>query len=234
MFRKWFCVILYIEHQNFFTYIFAGVPSNVMQRHIPSSRPTHGPSRVTSSASVPFVHHSSPPCSTTPAQPPLIFPITPPTGNLRASGEIRAPAPHLQRFRPSSSMPSTSVSSVVPQGMLPIQQVQINLPTASASVPHVRTTSPSIPHVPMTSPLIPHAPSRYDCGRQAEVTGRTRERLFNDNNQPGGPPSLLPRLNFRSLDLSQFESRVNGGGGVAANVAGSGIATDVVCLSDDD
>lgn len=118
--------------------------------------------------------------------------------------------------------------------MLPIQQVQINLPTASASVPHVRTTSPSIPHVPMTSPLIPHAPSRYDCGRQAEVTGRTRERLFNDNNQPGGPPSLLPRLNFRSLDLSQFESRVNGGGGVAANVAGSGIATDVVCLSDDD
>ncbi|KAI8573642.1 hypothetical protein RHMOL_Rhmol01G0293000 [Rhododendron molle] len=209
-----------------------GVPSNVMQQHILSSRPTHGPSRVTSSASGPFVYHSSPPCSTTPAQPPLIVPITPPTGNLRASGEIRAPAPHLQRFRPSSSMPSTSVSSVVPQGMFPIQQVQINLPTASASVPHVRTTSPSIPHAPMTSPLIPHAPSRYDCGWQAEVTGRTRERLFDDNNQPGGPPSLLPQLNFRSL--SQFVSRVNGGGGVAANVAGSDIATDVVCLSDDD
>ncbi|XP_058217569.1 helicase protein MOM1-like isoform X2 [Rhododendron vialii] len=211
-----------------------GVPSNVMPQHIPSSRPAHGPSRVTGSASVPFVRHSSPPCSTTPARPPLIVPITPPTGNLRASGEIRAPAPHLQRFRPSSSMPSTSISSVVPQGMLPIQQVQINLPTASASVPHVRTTSPSVPHVPMTSPLIHHPPSRYDCGRQAEVSGRTRERLFDDNNQPGGLPSLLPPLNFRALDLSQFVSRVNGRGGVAANVAGSGIATDVVCLSDDD
>lgn len=189
-----------------------------------SSRPALGPSRVTSSASMSFVHHTSPPCPTTPARPPLIAPITPPTGNLRASGELRAPAPHLQRFRPSSSMPSTSISSVVPQGMLPFQHVQRNLPTASASVPHV----------PTTNPLIPHAPSLYDHGQQAEVTGRTREILFDNNNQPGGPSNLLPPLNFGSLDLSQFGSRVNGGGDLAANVADSGTATDIVCLSDDD
>lgn len=61
--------------------------------------------------------------------------------------------------------------------------------------------------------------------------------LFHMNNQPGAnPPNILsPRPDLSSsidaLDVSQFGS---GGGDGMVNLASSGVATDVVCLSDDD
>lgn len=61
--------------------------------------------------------------------------------------------------------------------------------------------------------------------------------LFHMNNQPGAnPPNILsPRpdlsSSFDALDVSQFGSE---GGDGMVNLARSGVATDVVCLSDDD
>ena len=63
----------------------------------------------------------------TPTRPPNISSISPPTGNLQIGSEIRAPAPHLQPFRPATSMSTNSLPS------LPRQQAPGNTATTRAA-----------------------------------------------------------------------------------------------------
>ncbi|KAL6979347.1 hypothetical protein U1Q18_021013 [Sarracenia purpurea var. burkii] len=99
----------------------------------------------------------------------------------------------------------------------PIQQPQRNL----------LTTSPSVPP--------PQPPAQHQPG----VTGGIREILI-DVESGAHPPNILPSMpylgpNFGSLDVSQFGAPGGGGGsGIIDSVIKSGVATDIVCLSDDE
>ncbi|KAL9392962.1 hypothetical protein Peur_012247 [Populus x canadensis] len=79
--------------------------------------------------------HCSALFSATPTRPPHISSISPTTSNLQVGTEIRAPAPHLQHFRPSASITATSLSSF-PSGILQ----------------HVPTTSPTLSEFPSLAP----------------------------------------------------------------------------------
>ncbi|KAF7121226.1 hypothetical protein RHSIM_Rhsim13G0096400 [Rhododendron simsii] len=182
-------------------------------------------SQQTTAPPLQIVHNPSALFSSMPNRPPLITPIGPSPGNLQTASERRAPAPHLQPFRPP---PSTSAR---------------NLPIASPTVPHL---VPSQPPPPPPSPM-PPAYRSYNTAPHPEVAGGSpslhnpslsaMSLLFHMNNQPGAnPPNILsPRpdlsSSFDALDISQFGS---GGGDGMVNLASSAVATDVVCLSDDD
>lgn len=174
-----------------------------------------------------IVHHSSALFSSMPNRPPLISPVSPSPGNLQTASDRRAPAPHLQPFKPPSS---TSART---------------LPIASPSVPHL---VPSQLRPPPPPPMPPsYRSGLHDRTSQPEVAGglpslnksslSAMGLLFHVNNQPGAnPPTVLqppPALSssFDALDMSRFGS---GGGNGMVNLAGSSAATDVVCLSDDD
>ncbi|XP_058199863.1 uncharacterized protein LOC131314930 isoform X5 [Rhododendron vialii] len=184
-------------------------------------------SQQTTAPPLQIVHHSSALFSSMPNRPPLISPIGPSPGNLQTASERRAPAPHLQPFRPP---PSTSAR---------------NLPIASPTVPHLVPSQP--PPLP-PSPMPPtYRSGLYNTAPHPEVAGglpslhnpslSAMSLLFHMNNQPGAnPPNILsPRpdlsSSFDALDISQFGS---GGGDGMVNLASSGVATGVVCLSDDD
>ncbi|GFZ17881.1 hypothetical protein Acr_26g0011500 [Actinidia rufa] len=211
------------------------VASNLMQQ-AQSSQVAPRPSLVTSSAPVvpgstsqdttapplQVVHHPSALFSSGPARPPLIAPITPRTGNSHMVGELRAPAPHLQAFRPPSSVPATGIASQ-PRG-LPRHQAPISFPI----------TSPSVPIIPSKS-LPPTPPMYYGRAPQPEVIGglpsiqnsslSAMGLLVHVNNQPGAnPPNILPPLpdfssGFGSLDLSQFGAPGVGGVNVDSGVS---------------
>ncbi|KAA8544079.1 hypothetical protein F0562_021744 [Nyssa sinensis] len=221
--------------------------------HHSSSHPVPRPSPVTGSSSVgppaathqtavppiQVAHHSLALFSSTPTRPPHISPITPPTGNPPVIREVRAPAPHIQPFRPSTSS-STNIPSL-PHGMLSHQAPSI-----------MPTTSPPVPQLPpKPPPLLPPPPLTYysgSCIRPPcpEIAGgfptlqnlssSALELLMDVDNRPGAhTPNLVPpRLdldsNFNSLDSSELRTM----GSVEINLAHSSVATDVVCLSDDD
>uniref|UniRef100_A0A5B7AM86 Putative helicase protein MOM1 isoform X1 n=1 Tax=Davidia involucrata TaxID=16924 RepID=A0A5B7AM86_DAVIN len=222
------------------------VPSSFMPqlRQLSSSHPTQRPSSITGSSSigppaatqphVQVVHHSS---ALFPSiAPPLISPMTPSTANPQLIGGIRAPAPHIQPFRPSTSIMSTtsSIPSLLPHGM----------PT------HMPSTSLSVPQLPPRPPLPPSSPPPTYHSRP-EITGgfpalhhnsslSALELLMEVDNRPGPhPPNVLPPppdlgSNFDS-ELGALRSSTSIGVNLAhSRVANSGVATDVVCLSDDD
>lgn len=64
-----------------------------------------------------------------PSRPPLISSITPSSGNPRLGCDIRTPAPHLQSFRPSMSVPAASPS--------PVLSGRPNMSSYSSSLTHV-------------------------------------------------------------------------------------------------
>ncbi|GFS30895.1 hypothetical protein Acr_00g0014630 [Actinidia rufa] len=239
-------------------------PSNFMQQpRMTSLHPGPRPSPATCLASdvspaatqkataplpVHVVRHSSPLLSSMPVRPPLISPITPSTGNRQVTGEIRAPAPHLQPFRPSSPMSATSIPSF-PRGF-PNQR---NLPTITPSAPEVPSRPPPPPPRPQ-----PPAPSFLPFPSMSAANISLFPRGFpiqqvQANFPPTSmsntlvyqsllasyinphPPNISPPLpdmvsGFVSPDLPRFG--VPGSG--VANVTSSVVATDIVCLSDDD
>ncbi|KAL6954184.1 hypothetical protein U1Q18_046891 [Sarracenia purpurea var. burkii] len=234
------------------------VPSNFMQQFHPrpdlattSSSPVVSASASQQTAAPPppmqVPHHSLAHFSSMQTRPPLIVPITPTSGNLQTVGEIRSPAPHLQPFRPSSSMAATIIPS------LPRGSPSLNLPITSPSVLlgpfQPALPPPSPPLMPPSLPL-PTLPTHHS-GHQPAITGGGLSSFQNSslsalgllvhlNNQPGAhPPNILPPLpdmssNFGSLDLSEFGAPSSGRGSGRLNWASSDVATNVVYLSDDD
>ena len=187
--------------------------------------------------SVQAFNHSSSVFPSIPTRPPNISPISPPTGNLQVGSEIRAPAPHLQPFRPTS-MSATNLPSL-PRG-LPNQQAPCNPTTTPTSLPYLshRGAAPTYQsgaysrgqrHLPNSSL------SALELHKALPNSSLSAlELLVHVDGQPGANSLTLPRptelfSNFDSLNISEFgtsSTRVN-----AVRTSGG---TDIVCLSDDD
>jgi len=124
----------------------AEITSSAVQQLLRQSQPTAQRPPIVASSGVsadghqtsPSLSPPSPPlevvrCSSllsgTPTRPPHIGSISPITNNLQLGSGIRAPAPHLQPFRPSASISTTGLSSFL-HGMQS-QQVPSTSPTLS-------------------------------------------------------------------------------------------------------
>ncbi|KAL7173695.1 hypothetical protein ACSBR2_033030 [Camellia fascicularis] len=212
-------------------------PVQVMQHPSPPLQVVHH-----TSPPAQVVHHPSPPVQVV-HHPSVLFSSMPtgppPTVNLQVVSEIRAPAPHLQPFRPSSSMsPITSL----PHG-LPSQHIPRNHRTTSLAVPLAPPRPPTPP--PPQPPT--HRYGDYERNLRTEFTGgllglqnsslSAMGLLAAFDNQRGAcPPNFLPPLpdfssNFGALDGALGSEGDSG----RINLAPSGVeATDIVCLSDDD
>ncbi|XP_052187157.1 helicase protein MOM1 isoform X2 [Diospyros lotus] len=204
-------------------------------------------SQPTAAPPVQVVHPSSALLSGMSCRPPHIIPSCP---SFPVSGEIRAPAPHLQPFRSSASSSSApAINEISLQQWLPSQQSQRNLSTASLSVSRVASRSPPLPP-PLPPPPATNHSGNHDRGLQPEVMGGglpslqnsslpVSGSLINGDNQPGGrEQNILPSVSDMSLINTSLDlSRVvpsGSEGGNRGNLGPSGVAVDIVCLSDDD
>ncbi|KAL0457017.1 UNVERIFIED_CONTAM: hypothetical protein Slati_1040900 [Sesamum latifolium] len=189
-----------------------------------SVRPSQVVGQNVASPPVQVVQNAAALFSGTSSRPPVISAITP-ARNPRVGGEMRVRAPHLQPFRPSvaTSLPvSPSVSQLQPELMLPSQPVQPPPPPAPRlPLTNLVSQNGSSPHGGLPTPPNP-SPS-------------TVRMVMDMDHQPPVPrirtSSPLPEIcsTFRSLELADLESL----GDVQGNQT-SAVATDVVCLSDDD
>ncbi|KAG8371313.1 hypothetical protein BUALT_Bualt13G0074700 [Buddleja alternifolia] len=160
------------------------------------------------------------------SRPPLISAITPSPNPTRLSGEIRSAAPHLQPFRPTSSTHSATSPSLFqsrPHSQPVILQPPPPPPSPPRPLPPPRVQSTNfVSQSGIPSPSIPNLSS-------LELVKEMDRRAFMHDNRPSSP---LPEIcsNFSSLELSDLETL----GNVQGNQTSTAIATDVVCLSDDD
>lgn len=189
-----------------------------------------------------------------PARPPQISAITPSIGGLRVGGEIRAPAPHLQPFRPPACTSGASISCL--PCTIPSQQVPVNLPATSVSFSSVLTQQPMqlpsqfsqqnpSPPPPPSPPSAAPPPNRSNMSSQPESevqlgchnpTLSAVELLMDIDNQAGGHlPNILQHLAGSGLNTNALDPSVTKAlGKVNSSVITPAIASDVVCLSDDE
>ncbi|KAF5182778.1 Chromodomain-helicase-dna-binding protein [Thalictrum thalictroides] len=155
-----------------------------------------------------------------------------PFGNHHIRTEMRAPAPHLQRFRPTTSMQAPSLSPL--SCVLPGQRSLSN-PTSASSV-----------HPQRTPPQPTHMPGPFNRTHQSENMAAFRSshhsslsalelRMDVERHPSPNPPNLLPPLQ----DCGQIiNARDAAGlkitGGLREPSVRTGTAADVVYLSDDD
>ncbi|XP_027085680.1 uncharacterized protein [Coffea arabica] len=216
-------------------------------------------SQQTAMPPVQSLHRSSGLFPSVPARPPQISAITPSTGGVRVSGEKRAPAPHLQPFRPPGCTSAAASSSCIP-GNIPNQQVPINLPARSVSLPPVPNQQPlPLPSQfllqqnpsPPTQPTAALQPSRIsqavsssrpsqpESGVQPGCYNPSQsavELLMDIDNQAGGHlPTILQHLAGSGLNTSMLDPSVTRApGNVDRSLKLPAVASDVVCLSDDE
>ncbi|XP_016651691.1 PREDICTED: helicase protein MOM1-like isoform X3 [Prunus mume] len=153
-----------------------------------------------------------------PTRPPHISSISSP-GIPQGAGEIRAPAPHLQPFRPSTSMSN--------------QQLHSNLLATSPSYTHI----PRLP--PPTQQSVPHNRAHHPESAGGDLAAlrslSALGLLMNMNSRAGAnPPGSLPsQPTLVSNHQSSLSEPPNTSGACVNPVHTSG-STDIVCLSDDD
>ncbi|KAE9585765.1 putative DNA helicase chromatin remodeling SNF2 family [Lupinus albus] len=140
------------------------------------------------------------------SRPPLINSVSSPLGGLQAGGEIRAPAPHLRPYSPSTSVPATTLPAP-PRG-IPRQPAPSNIPASSA-----------FSHGPPRSRPTTYQ-SDHHLGRRPDNAGG----LPSANLSPVDLPNVRPQM---SHDTSLNPSRVR-------TINSSQEAPDFVYLSDDD
>lgn len=178
------------------------------------------------------VQHSSALFSGTPTRPPHISSISPSPSNLQVGSEIRAPAPHLQPFRPSTSLSTTSISSLS-RGM-PSQQVPSNSPTS----PTLSQLPSRLP--PCTPQSVPHNRAHYQetagilptLSSASPPAFELQKDLANQTStNPIQPCNLPPLTDVGSNPNPLVQSEHNPLNSTRKNPA---CPTEVVCLSDDD
>ncbi|KAI4322283.1 hypothetical protein L6164_021994 [Bauhinia variegata] len=188
-------------------------------------------------------------------RPPLINSISPSSGNLQVSSEIRAPAPHLHPYRLSTPMPATGVPTL-PNGM-PIQQAPANIAAIPPSFPQLRPPRPTLPtsqcpsNIAPTPPSFPqlrprptpptnqsdphnrgHRSDRADGLRTANLSSMELTLDAIAKSQSGTNLSNTPRLSDGvTLNRSHFGTSDSG---TQVNSVHQGTSPDIVCLSDDD
>ncbi|KAK4358729.1 hypothetical protein RND71_020958 [Anisodus tanguticus] len=195
------------------------------------------------------VSHSTTFTAGTVTRPPLISAITPSRGNHRLGGDVRAPAPHLQRFKAPTSTP-VSGSSTLPNGMQGHPR-PVYVAASSPSLPQLASLRSTLQNQ-VQPPIVQQVPVNLsDSGNMSLDHGlgglpaiqnpslSARELLLEmENRSRANIPNFMPPLpdigcNFDSLDLSDFHSL----GSVQRGSISSETATNVsgvVCLSDDD
>ncbi|KAJ1409234.1 SNF2-like, N-terminal domain superfamily [Sesbania bispinosa] len=157
---------------------------------------------------------------------PPINSVPSPSGNDHTGGEIRAPAPHLQPYRPPTSVPASSLPSL-PLGM-PSQPAPSNIPAASPSFSH----GPPRP-IPTAYQSDRHMGHRPDsaCGLATPNLPAMDLRVNARGQSSTNLPNVLPRVSdVPSVNLSRFGTS----GSVLANSSHQAPSQDLVCLSDDD
>ncbi|KAK8679008.1 hypothetical protein V6N13_144480 [Hibiscus sabdariffa] len=173
--------------------------------------------------------------SGTPTRPPRISTISSSTVNPQMATEIRAPAPHLQPFRPSSSISPSSLP--LHSGGMSSQQSQRNHPAASLSL--CQSYVNSLGHR--------QASTTGQSGRnQHEIAGgftappnsrspslNVLKGVIDQSGASANPPAfLLPDCSSRLATRFHQESHVPSSRSYSSQPSRG--ATDIVCLSDDD
>ncbi|XP_059291785.1 uncharacterized protein LOC132045248 isoform X3 [Lycium ferocissimum] len=196
-----------------------------------ANRSVHSGETTSRSASVAVSSLSSQPAAVirsttfsagTVTRPPFISAITPSRGNHRLGGEVRAPAPHLQRFKGPASIPVSS-SSILPNGM-PGHPRPVYVTASSPSLPQLASLQSTLQNQ-VQLPIVQQVPVNLsNSGNMSLDHGRgglpaiqnpslsARELLqAMENRSHAHRPSFMPPLpdvgcNFGSLDLSDFHS----------------------------
>ncbi|KAE9593187.1 hypothetical protein Lal_00028925 [Lupinus albus] len=154
---------------------------------------------------------------------PNINSISSPSGNPQANGEMRAPAPHLQPYRPSTAVPSPSLGTI-PHG--------VSSHPAPGNIP---VTFSTFSHQPATYQSDPHSGHRpVNLAALPTTNVPAMDLRMGANSQSGiNMQNVLQRMaNMAIWNKSRF---VTNSSSMPANSAPhQTTSSDVVCLSDDD
>lgn len=210
----------------------SGAPGSSQQQVIYASSPqvAERPASMPGPSSAP---PTAPPVQTV-HQPSALFSSNPfrsqlsqvhlPSGNHQIRSELRAPAPHLQPFRPVTSMSTPSFSSpTVHPGQQPLGN------PATTSPIHSQPT---------------HMSGSFSRVQQSDNPGGVRTtqnhslsalKILTDMERHPSPRPQTPLLPTLQA-IAQFKETWNTPEHRTTNIRGSGTGTagDVVCLSDDD
>ncbi|KAL4335632.1 hypothetical protein GQ457_07G034500 [Hibiscus cannabinus] len=164
-------------------------------------------------------------------RPPHISAISSSIGNLQIGTEVRAPAPHLQPFRPSSSISPSSFP--LRSGGMSVLQAHNNHPAASLSLCQ-SYVSPNVYRKASTTAQSGRTQHEIARGLTAPPNSRlTSLDVSMGVNDPSGananPPGFL-----LSNSSSRSAARFHGESHLPSSQSNSAQATDIVCLSDDD
>ncbi|KAJ4977738.1 hypothetical protein NE237_008518 [Protea cynaroides] len=213
-----------------------GMPTSFMQQLFQMSSPQHAqrPASLSGSPAAPplqVVHQSSALFSSNPVRQHM-SPVVPPAGNLQVASELRAPAPHLQSFRPSASMSATSIQPVAHP--IPSQQPLGNAASTSSMMQQLASRAPT--HLSGPSSRSQQLESSVGLGGFNNSSLSALELLLDVGNHPGSnQPSLLqPLPDLSPISGAWDPSELTTHGSLRGAAARTDPTADVVCISDDD
>ncbi|MED6158035.1 hypothetical protein PIB30_028963 [Stylosanthes scabra] len=208
--------------QQLLQYITQRIASQPPQVGSPSCGPPIGRSQTVTPPPPRSTYNTTGVFSSAPARLPHPHPMPSSSVNVQASGEIRAPAPHLQPYRPSTPVPASGPGTA-PPGM-PTQP-------ASSNISFVPLSFPSQPALQLPRH---HQPDPRRGPSPVSAGGLLPPNSSANNQSDKNAPNILPRLSH----LASLELMKSLGSGGSKRPPSASVQTtsddDIVCLSDDD
>lgn len=160
------------------------------------------------------------------ARPPLVGTMSPAAGNHQLSSEIRAPAPHLQPFRPSTSVPVTDLQSLT-RG-ISSQLANYNPPASNLSLQHC---PPNI----LPPARIPRLETAGGFSALPNTPRSAMEMLMDVSNQAPVDPNRPSNFSRQPINPDPLVQSQPGNSSIMRpNIIQTGRPVDIVCLSDSD